>query len=94
MECECVCVSFWSLGVSVHLIFFLPSVCICVHDGVLLLLLSLHLLAYAQNQCCKPVKLQKERETVLGGFGGVSPRTTVAHYESPNKARRSPMKLL
>lgn len=47
------------------------------------------LLAYTQKQCCKPVKLQKERERVLGGFW-MSPGSTLAHYESPNKAKGSP----
>lgn len=48
----------------------------------------MHLLAYTQKQCCKPMKLQKERETVLGGFG-TSPGSTLASYESSNKAKGS-----
>lgn len=99
----CVCVSF-RVCVCVHvcvLVFVFVSV-VCIQFFFFLVVylcawrcaaVRLHLLAYTQKQCCKPVKLQKERERVLGGFG-TSRGSTLARYESPNKAKGSPYEAL
>lgn len=87
LDSTCVCVSLCLCECS-------P---LCAYDFLFLVVylcawrcaaVRLHLLAYTQKQCCKPVKLQKERERVLGGFG-TSLGSTVARYESPNKAKGS-----
>lgn len=85
------CYSILIVRCCVHAGFFFNLCCICVRDGVELC--ALHLLAYTQKQCCKPMKLQKETERVLGGFGS-SHGSTLARYESPNKAKGSPYEAL
>lgn len=86
------CYSILIVRCCVHAgLFFFNLCCICVRDGVQLC--ALHLLAYTQKQCCKPMKLQKETERVLGGFGS-SHGSALARYESPNKAKGSPYEAL
>lgn len=87
----CVCVILCDCSLLCAYRVFFNLCCICVHDGVQLC--ALHLLAYTQKQCCKPMKLQKETERVLGGFG-TSHGSTLARYESPNKAKGSPYEAL